>query len=109
MRKQSCLSTEEIDTAYPRKTVQIHNDNTKNAVPVEAVLAGFEGNGSAANLSLFVVADVDVLESKCAVQAAPNASWLEHPSYVNFYFSRNHLFDSSKVSPSWQQITFGIC
>jgi len=42
------------------------------AVPAGA--AGFVDNGSAVNLSLFVVADVDVLESKCAVHAAPKAS-----------------------------------
>jgi len=45
-----------------------------NVVPVEVVAAGLEDTWSAVNLSLFVVADADVVESKCAVHAAPNAS-----------------------------------
>jgi len=45
-----------------------------NVIPVEVVVAGLEETWSADNLSLFVVADADVVESKCAVHAAPNAS-----------------------------------
>ena len=62
-------------------------------MPVEVVLAGFEDNGCAVNLSLFVVADVDVLESKCAVHAAPNASGLKHkqPAIFTSIINNNNI------------------